>query len=234
MFDSGIEDRAWLPDVMGSELFAGFTVEEITMVTECLGARLISFDHGQVLMRGNSQTNVVGLVIDGSVFASTIDGKGVRNLVSAVEAQDVFAEDMLAHELHHTENTVTGAIPGRALFLGMDKIVRAPGPLCHLRSRVVENLFRVMSTKNRMLHEKLSMVSRKSLRERIVLFLGDQQERTASSQFTVIFSRAELADYLNVDRTALSRELMRMKHEGLIDFYRNSFSIKLPLTAATM
>lgn len=233
MLDSKILDRTWVPDAVGSALFTGFTEDEITMVIECLGAQLISFDHGQILMRADSPASVVGLVIHGSVFASTVDEKGTRNLVNAVEAGDVFAEDMLAHEFHHTENTVTGATAGRALLLGMDKIVRAPGPLCHLRSRVVENLFRVISTKNRMLHEKLSMVSRKSLRDRIILFLAEQQRKNASPQFTVVFSRAELADYLNVDRTALSRELMRMKHQGLIDFHRNSFSITSNLTAST-
>ncbi len=231
MRDSDIRDRTWVPNAVGSELFAGFTETEIIRVTECLGAQLTEFDHGQVLIRGNSHTSAVGLVLRGAVYASTVDERGGRNLVNAVEAGDVFAEDMLAHEHNHTENTVTGANHGLALLLGMDKIVRASGPLCPLRSRVIENLFHVMSSKNRMLQEKLSIVSRKSLRDRVVLFLDEQRRRTGSQQFTVIFSRAELADYLNVDRTALSRELMRMKNQGLIDFHRNSFSITSSLTA---
>lgn len=215
----------WVPRLTGSSLFAGFTDAEVVQVTDCLGARVVRFDSGQTLMRGGSQTGAVGLVLTGSVFASTHDADGARHLVSAMAAGEVFAEDMLTHERQRTAHTVTGARAGEALLLGMDKIVHSPGPLCHLRSRVVENMFQVMSAKNRMLQRKLQIVSRKSLRDRVVLFLAEQQRANNSADFTVVFTRAELADYLGVDRAALSRELMRMKAQGLIDFHRSSFTV---------
>ncbi|WP_038172176.1 Crp/Fnr family transcriptional regulator [Tomitella biformata] len=215
----------WVRQVAGSALFAGFEESEIVQVTDCLGAQRVRFGSGETLVAGNSRTSVVGLVLDGSVFASTHDANGTRHLVSAMTAGEVFAEDMLTHDLQHTEHSVTGARPGEALLLGMEKIVHSTGPLCHLRSRVVENLFRVMSAKNRMLQAKLRIVSRKSLRDRVVLFLAEQQRAHGSADFTVVFSRAELADYLGVDRAALSRELMRMKGQGLIDFHRSTFTV---------
>ncbi|WP_182347168.1 Crp/Fnr family transcriptional regulator [Tomitella gaofuii] len=225
------QGRPWITQAAESELFAGFSEPEIAQVTDCLGARFVAFTRGQVLARGNSHASAVGLVLSGSVYANAYDENGSRNLVSAMSSGDVFAEDLLAHALNHTEHTVTGAGPGRAMLLGMHKIVHAQGPLCPLRSRVVENLFRIMAAKNRMLQNKLQIVSRKSLRDRIVLFLEEQQQRAASPRFTVLFSRAELADYLNADRAALSRELTRMRALGLIDFHRNSFTVKPGLAA---
>lgn len=113
----------------------------------------------------------------------------------------------------------------RVLLIGMDKIVHPDGPLCDLRSRVVENLFRIMAAKNRYLEQYLRLMMRKSLRAKLTGFLEMEAQRSGSRTFTVPLNRTQLAEFLNADRAALSRELGRMKAEGLVDYHRNSFRL---------
>ena len=215
----------WIALAQTAPVFSGFSASEIERVARCLGVHVRRFDRGDDLLAGSIDATSVGLVLDGSAFTARVDARGTRQLVDAVAPGDVFGEGLLGDAASRGEITVTGANPGHVAIIGMDKIVNAPEAVCHLRARVVENLFHVMAAKNRSLQQKLVVIATKSLRERILLFLAGQAGMHGSRQFTIMFSRTELADYLNADRTALSRELTRMKNENLIDYYRDSFTV---------
>lgn len=212
-------------DIVASVIFAGFTHEEVRRVTSCLGVRSLTFGRSEVLVREGESAHAVGLVLEGTVLSSQTDADGARHLMEIVEVGEVYGEDLLRDSDRRTHRTITAASPGRVLLIGMDRIVDSNGPLCELRSRVVENLFKVMTNKNRKLESHLRMVSQRSLRSRVTHFLAEQAERNGSSTFMVSVNRAQLADHLNADRAALSRELSRMRSEGLIDYYRSSFRI---------
>lgn len=214
---------AWTDTALSAALFAGFCAEELRRVTACLGVRVRPFTQGETLIRAGDPIASVGLVLHGSVYSSALTQDGSRNLVTTASAREVFGEELLGGG--RAQLTVTGATTGEVLELGMGQILHPDGPLCTLRSAVVENLFHIMATKNRQLRAKVELLASKSLREKIMIFLREQQDLTSSRQFTVVFSRTELADYLNADRTALSRELARMRAAGLIDYHRNSFAL---------
>lgn len=216
---------AWEDTALESGLFAGFDREELRRVVTCLGVRVRSFGKGETLVAGGVQVTSIGLLLRGSAYNSRLNENGSRDIVGPVLVHDVFAEDALVAAGSRSILTVTGSEAGQVLELGSGRILNPGGPLCELRSRLVENLFRIVVAKNQQLQSKLEMLATKSLRERISLFLNAEQLARGSRQFTVIFSRAELADYLNADRAALSRELARMKAERLIDFHRSSFAI---------
>ena len=222
----------WLADARGTDLFAGLTDAEILSVTTCLGTRRRDFTTGDVLTRVGETLTEVGLVLAGEVRVSTAGSHGPGLLVGRFGPGEVFGVDLLADERNRTGRTVTAATDGRALMVAMGRIVHADGPLCTLRSSVVENLMRIALRRNRQLQQQLDIVSSRSLRARICRFLAWQQEAHRSTRFTVDYSRAELAEFLNADRSALSRELSRMRDDGLIDFHRNSFDVREDLDAA--
>lgn len=222
----------WLDDVRTTHLFAGFTDDEIERVTRCLGTRERPFAAGEVLVRAGEPLTEVGLLLDGEVQVSTAESDGSRLLVGRFGPGEVFGVDLLADERQRTARTVTAATGGRALMVAMGRIVHAEGPLCALRSGVVENLMRITLQRNGQLQRQLAIVSSRSLRTRICRFLLWQQETAGATRFTVAYSRAELAEFLNVDRSALSRELSRMREDRLIDFHRNSFDVRADLEAA--
>ncbi|HEY0189280.1 MAG TPA: Crp/Fnr family transcriptional regulator [Cellulomonas sp.] len=230
--DAPALDAHWLADARGTDLFARFTDQEIVLVTRCLGTRTRTFAAGEVLVRAGDPLTEVGVVLDGQVQVTAAAVTGSRLLLGRLGAGDVFGVDLLADDRSRTARTVTAATDGRALLVAMGRIVHADGPLCTLRSGVVENLMRIALRQNRHLERQLDIVSLRSLRRRICRFLAWQQETHRSARFTVDYSRAELADFLNVDRSALSRELSRMREERLIDFHRNSFDVRADLDAA--
>lgn len=212
-------------DGLHTEIFAGFSSSEILRISRCLGTRSKKLQCGDVLTREGECLTHVGIVAEGTLLSRSSDSEGATYLLDVVGRGDVFGEDLLWDAEHHTHRTVTAATDATVLLLGMDRIYNSNGPLCDLRLRMVENLFKVVNEKNRKTERHLQLMLRKSLRERLSLFLQDQAASHGSTMFTIPLSRNELAEYLNVDRTALSRELSRMKKEGLIDYYRNSFNL---------
>lgn len=222
----------WLTEARGTDLFAGFTDADILRVTGCLGARRRDFAAGDVLTRAGDPLTEVGLVLAGEIRVSTAGIQGTGLLVGRFGPGEVFGVDLLADDRNRTGRTVIAATDGQALMVAMGRILHAEGPLCALRSGVVENLMRIALRRNRQLQRQLDIVASRSLRARICQFLAWQQETHRSARFTVAYSRAELAEFLNADRSALSRELSRMRDEDLIDFHRNSFDVRGDLSAA--
>lgn len=208
-----------------ASVFTGFSDHEVDRVMGCLGGSGRTFEAGDRLCTEGEELSQVGLIVEGAVLATRTDEDGTRHLVSVVESGDVYGEDMLWDPRQRTHRSVVAAAPGRVLLIGMDKIVRPDGPLCDLRSRVVENLFRVMGEKNRYLEAYLRLMMQKSLRAKLVGFLEMEATRAGRRTFTVPLNRTQLAEFLNADRAAVSRELGRMKSEGLVDYHRNSFRL---------
>lgn len=206
-------------------MFHGFSDRDIVEVTRPLAPRVRAFDRGESLITAGAGCTAAGVVLAGTAFSFAIATDGTRHLVAALGAGSAFTECQPTDSAARPPFCIIGATPGRALVVGTDTIVLARTPLRPLQCRLAENLLRVADEHGRSLADKLAVVSTKSLRERIVLFLEQQALRQGHRQFTIEFSRAELADYLTADRAALSRELSRMRDEQLIDFHRNSFVI---------
>ncbi|MFO7160047.1 MAG: helix-turn-helix domain-containing protein, partial [[Clostridium] cellulosi] len=96
---------------------------------------------------------------------------------------------------------------------------------CEFHSRLIQNMLKVLAQKNLFMNNKITYLTLKGMRQKIASYLLSQIEKTGKDRFEIPYSRTELADFLNVDRSAMSRELSRMKKEGLIDFNRNTFSV---------
>ena len=184
-----------------------------------------TFAPKEVIAHAGERSTSIGVVIDGAVLARNIDSDGDTLLLDVNGRSEAFGADILWATGNITNYTVCALNTCQVLMVGIDKIIHAEGALCELRTRVVENLFSVMTEKNRKMEEHLRLVALKSLRSRLELFLKAQAQKFNSSMFTVPISRQEMADHLHADRAALSRELSRMKAEGLIDYHRNSFRL---------
>lgn len=218
--------NARIAALMHSPMFLGFSADELQRVCACLGVEVRPFERGDVLVREQDPLTSVGVVASGSVHSTRLLPDGHRDLVSIVSVGEVFGEEILGGREGLSACTVTGASPGVVLSVGMQRIVRASGPLCELRSRVVENLFHLLAEKNVALQQRLELLAHRSLRERILLYLDEQRRaHHPATRFAIDLSREQLAEYLRADRAALSRELMRMKRDGLIDVERNVFQL---------
>ena len=114
------------------------------------------------------------------------------------------------------------------IFLDAKKIMTVCSSACRFHSIVVQNLFFAISEKNRKLVMKLGHISKRTTREKLISYLSAESRRQNSSDFTIPFNRQQLADFLSVDRSAMSNELCRMRNEGLLRFDKSRFTLLLP------
>ena len=111
------------------------------------------------------------------------------------------------------------------MFIPFNKVMHTCTMACAFHHRLVENMVRLIADKNRDLMRKVEVVSKKNLREKILAYLSLQAQLHESRYFEIPLGRVELADYLCADRSALTRELGKMRSDGLIDYDKNMFRI---------
>lgn len=219
-------------------LFKGFAKEEITSALLCLDGKVKSYVRKQKICDANEPLKAVGLILSGLVYVSKENEAGGQAIHYEAGAGDIIGEASLlaASALDKEENdgeygvSINAAEDCEILFIETRSITQAneQGSVCEVRGKVIENLLALIVASNKGLQRKLDLVSHRSLRSRIMHYLQLQARRQRSLSFKIPFSRADFADYLMVDRSALSRELCRMADEGLIAFSRNRFELLEP------
>lgn len=206
-------------------VFAQIAPDELEKMLPCLGAQVRSASKGEIVLLTGEPVDSVGLLLEGSAQIVREDETGNRNMLGRVEPGELFAEMFACLGMAHSPVTVTAETDVRVLFLNFHRIIYSCTSACAFHSRLVENMLRLFARKTLALNEKLDCVGRRTLHEKVRAFLEQQQRHSGGNPFTIAFSRAEMADYLCVDRSALSAMLGRMKRAGEIDYHKNRFRL---------
>jgi len=201
------------------------TDEEIRSITPCLSPQVRSYSKGEVILREGDSSPAVGIVISGSVHIVREDLSGSRSILGEVNAGSLFGESYACAGLSRIPVTVLAATDAEVLFIDYGRIVGTCPTACSFHGKLIENMIAILAAKNVTLSEKHEVLSRRTIRDKVSTYLESEARRSGGRTFTIPFSRQEMADYLCVDRSAMSRELSRMQEEGLISYYRNSFRL---------
>ena len=215
----------YLPLLQTTTLFAGLSAAELSTLLSRLGASVRSYGKGEALVLAGEPSRRVGIVLSGELEAYRPAPGGVRIPIARVEPGGVFG-DVLGGSSLSSPVTVLAAAPCEVLLLPYERLLLSDGSPAH--QRVVQNLVRTISDKYFSLSHRIDLLVMKSLRAKVAAYLLSEAARAHSLTFSIPFSRIQLADYLNCDRSALSRELSTMQKEGLIDTYRSSFKLLEP------
>ena len=215
----------YLPLLQTTTLFAGLSAAELSTLLSRLGASVRSYGKGEALVLAGEPSRRVGIVLSGELEAYRPAPGGVRIPIARVEPGGVFG-DVLGGSSLSSPVTVLAAAPCEVLLLPYERLLLSDGSPAH--QRVVQNLVRTISDKYFSLSHRIDLLVMKSLRAKVAAYLLSEAARAHSLTFSIPFSRIQLADYLNCDRSALSRELSTMQREGLIDTYRSSFKLLEP------
>ena len=208
-----------------SALFKNFTEAEISDILKKLKAKEVSFEKGEEILSAGSIQERLGLVSEGSVTIESNDVWGNKNLLSHVSKGGFFAE---TYALLENEPMLVDVIANencRILFLtvgSLRKLMSANNP-CTLK--LITNLLSISAHKNLMLSGRSFHISPKTIRGKVMAYLNTLSLQKDSKEFDIPFDRQQLADYLNVERTALSKELSKMQNDGIITFSKNHFEI---------
>lgn len=207
-------------------LFAGCTPEEVEGMLGCLGAKLREYKKGEYIYSVGDIVHSMGFVLSGGVNIESNDLWGNTSLLYHVEAGQIFAE---TYACVPNEPMMVNAVADsrcEVLFLDIGRVIGTCPKACAHHSRLVRNLLAVTAQKNLNLSRRILHTSSKSIRGRLVSYLSFQAERQGSNTVTIPFNRQQLADYLSVDRSAMSNELSKMQKDGLIDVDKNTFVLK--------
>ena len=203
-------------------LFRGITETEIASALDALRAQEVAYAKGAVILRAGETTDRMGMVLEGSVTIESADMWGNRTILALLEEGQFFAE---VYALLPGEILLVDALAVedcRILFLCLNgaEDVNAPWTL-----KLLQNLLLISARKNLSLSERSFHTAPKTVRGRIMAYLNTVSLQRHSRNFMIPFDRQQMADYLNLDRTALSKELGKMRDEGLISFRKNRFEI---------
>lgn len=212
-----------------TNLFRGTTPEEVESMLSCLMTEQKTYRKGEVIYRAGDVAYKIGMVLSGSVSVEHDDLWGNKSILDKVGPGRIFAETYACAPGEPLMVTVVAAENTSVLFLDVSRTLQTCSSACDHHGKLIRNLLTISSIKNLTLSRRIFHTSAKSIRGRLLSYLSFQATHEGSREFDIPFNRQQLADYLSVDRSALSNELGKMQREGLITVHKNHFCIKSDL-----
>ncbi len=206
-------------------LFQGMNDREIVQALACLGARERSYAKGEYLIHAGSPAGETGLVLTGSALVIREDYWGNRSILSIVTPGELLVEAFAGGEKQPLPVSVQAAEYTEAVLLNTGRLLSSRCDRCHLKAQLIRTMLDILLDDHRKLLSKIEDSTQRSTREKLMSYLSRQALDAGSERFTIPFNRQALADYLGVDRSALSREMGNMAKEGLIAYDRNAFTL---------
>lgn len=207
--------------IQANRLFKGIGLDDFETMLDCVEGRVNAYEKGNVIQLAGDPVKQVGLVVSGSVQVMQEDSEGRQNLMAELGEGELFGEVFACAEVSSSPVTVLASTNCQVLHLNYHKVITACSSACSFHQILIKNMLALMAEKNLLLHQKIDILSRRTTRERLLLFFD--YHRQGARRFTIPFSREELAAYLCVERSAMSAELSRMQRDGLILSHKNCF-----------
>ncbi len=209
-----------------TKLFSGIGEDDILSLINCLQAEVKTYKKGEYVFRQGENIDCVSVLISGKLHIQRDDYWGNRSIINVIDPGEMFGEAYNARQDSPVLNDVVSVEDSTVIFFGVKKMLTSCTNTCRFHCMVVQNLFFIISEKNRRLMQKLGHMAQRSTREKLLSYLSEEAQKQNSSAFEIPFNRQQLADYLSVDRSAMSSELSKMRDEGLIEFNKNHFQLK--------
>ena len=209
-----------------SPLFADILPQERASVLSCIGYHVGTYRKGEILAFEEENIRHIGIVVSGSVDMIKEDLWGNKTLLVRLGQNELFGETFACGSDSLSVVTFLVSEDAQILWIPFDRVMHSCTRACCFHHQLIKNMVTIIANKNRDLMRKIEVVSKRTIREKLLTYLSIQAQVQASRYIELPFGRVELAEYLCVDRSALTRELAKMKEEGLIDYDRNCFRLK--------
>ncbi len=212
--------------LLKSMLFKNIEAGDLNVMLSCLKPKIVSFKRNDFLAIEGEYFDGLGIVLAGSVAIVKENAAGNRVIMDILSTSNMFGEIAAFSNKGIWPATVIAQEACTALFMSPQKIIGTCENSCRWHKLLILNMLSIVSNKALMLNRKVQYLTIKSMRGKICTYLLEQYKDSGNKTFMLSMKRNELADFLNVSRPSMSRELSRMKEEGLIDFHLSSFQIK--------
>ena len=206
-------------------LFSGIEPAQYPAVIRCLRAQVRTYQKEERLFSAGDAPSFLGVVLRGSVALLQEDTWGGQVILSVVLAGGVFAESFALSDGGTLPFSAAARTDSRILCIPTGELLSPAALSCPFHTRLIHNLIRILTQENLRLLQKIRHLSQKTTRQKVMSYLASQAAIQNSSTFCIPLDRQEMADYLGVERSALSAVLSQMQREGLIRFAKNRFSL---------
>ena len=211
-----------------SPLFAGISREELGLMMSCLGAKVVTADKGEPVFLEGDKAGFLGLVLEGGVQIVHDDYYGNRSVLTHADVGDIFAEAYACANVDTMPVSGYALHSSKVMFFACKKMLTVCANACRFHNQLVKNLLQVVAQKNLNLSRKIQFMSRKTTREKLMAYLSDCAKKAGNSEFTIPFDRQTLADFLGVERSAMSAELGKLQKDGILRTKGSDFCLLKP------
>ncbi|NCB41025.1 MAG: Crp/Fnr family transcriptional regulator [Clostridia bacterium] len=208
-----------------ADLFANVKADDIPQLLKCLSSTTKKYEKGEFIYRIGDQPSLLAMLLVGEVHIQTEDYWGNQTIISEVTPGNIFAEAYaVTPEMPIAVNAVAVS-DCTILFMSALNILAPCCNICSFHSQLIQNFAKALAGKNLKLTGKLEQLSQRTTRNKLLTYLSAQSQTAGSASFDIPFNRQQLADYLAVDRSAMSNELSKLRDEGLLEFHKNRFKL---------
>jgi CRP-like cAMP-binding protein len=207
-------------------LFEGIHPDNLNRLLICIKSFKKDFEKGETIIMEKDKVPYIGIVLFGNVHLLKEDIWGNSSLLSYVGPGELFGENFAVSVEQESSVTFVAVEKTRVLFLAASKIIHTCENACSFHARIAENMFHLLGQKSISYMNKLEIMSKDSIRGKLMAYISMLAQQQKSKYIKAPLSRTQLADYLSINRSAMTRELGKMRDEGMIDFDRNTFVIK--------
>jgi CRP-like cAMP-binding protein len=207
------------------DLFKGIEEAELQPLLACLSAKEAHYKKGQTVFFNGENIERFGIVLSGQVQVVQDDYYGNRSILAKIGTGHLFGESFACAEIKKLSVSVLATTESELLFIDCRRLAVPCAEACVFHSSLIRNMLSIVSMKNISLTQKIEFTSKRTTREKLLAYLSVEATKVGSSRFSIPFNRQELADYLSVDRSAMSAELSKLRDDGILNFHKNLFEL---------
>ena len=211
-----------LPEI-NSPLFRNIQPDNLSVLLSCVGYHIAMYRKGEIIAFEEAHIKHIGIILSGIVDMVKEDLWGNKTMLLRMKKNELFGETFACGSDNISLVTFQVTEDAEILFLPFERVMHSCTMACQFHHQLIENMVRIIADKNRDLMRKAEVVSKRTILEKLLAYLSIQAQTQQTRYFEIPLGRVELAEYLCVDRSALTRELAKMKEDGLIDYDKNCF-----------
>lgn len=217
--------KKYIKSMKKSRLFSNLDDEEILSILSCIGATVKDFKKDEYILRIGEHLDTIMILLAGQLCIQQEDYWGNRNVLDILNTGDTFGEAYLSPHSGPLINDVIATKDSTVMRIESKRLLTVCSCTCSYHTQAVQNFIYTITEKNRMLVGKINVITKRTTRDKLITYLSQVAAKHNNSVFEIPFNRQQLADYLSVDRSAMSKELCRMRDEGFLTFDKNHFEL---------
>lgn len=218
-------DNKYIPALLKCELFNEIDQNSIIALINCLKPAVQTYSKNDYIVQTGDKLNGLGIILKGeaSVFKDSFSGN--RMLIKQIGAGEMFGEIAVFANKNEWPAIVQAYSPLTVCYITKERLIGRCSSNCQWHNSLIKNMLEIVSKRAMMLHKKLDYISIKTMRSKLCTYIFEQYLKSGTLTVKLPMNRSQLADYLNVSRPSMSREMARMKDEGIIDYYLSAVKI---------